>query len=178
MRWGTILGIIGLVIIVGNVGNTVWQDIQSGSVIVTRVCIANHYNISQGCTQADHTLSMPQAGQAYVVTNAAGAANGVSDYMVVQDNANGTTTDIATWSTDVSNGHHYVVELATLWGEKIQAGSYEVVTQRSNGPSLHYKLTIYQPIHPPHAATATPTATSGTPTPSTTTSGAATPTPN
>jgi len=99
------------------------------------------------------------------VTNASEPANGVSDYKVVQDNSNGTTTDIATWSTDVSNGHHYVVELSTLWGEKIQAGSYEVVTQGSNGPSLHYKLTIYQPIHPPHAAAPIPTAASGTATP-------------
>ncbi len=176
MRWGTILGIIGFVIIVGNVGNTVWQDIQSGSVIVTRVCIANHYNISQGCAQADHTMSMPQAGQAYVVTNASGPANGVSDYMVVQDNSNGTTADIATWSTDVSNGHHYVVELATLWGEKIQAGSYEVVTQRSNGPSLHYKLKVYQPARP--ANTGAATATSSTPTTPTPTSGTPTSTPN
>ncbi len=126
MRWGTILGIIGFVIIVGNVGNTVWQDIQSGSVIVTRVCIANHYNISQGCAQADHTMSMPQAGQAYVVTNASGPANGVSDYMVVQDNSNGTTADIATWSTDVSNGHHYVVELVP------QAGSLSACSARYN----------------------------------------------
>jgi len=176
MRWGTVLGIIGLVIIVGNVGNTVWQDIQSGSVIVTRVCIADHYNISQGCAQADHTMSMPQAGQAYVVTNASGPANGVSDYMVVQDNSNGTTADIATWSTDVSNGHHYVVELATLWGEKIQAGSYEVVTQRSNGPSLHYKLKVYQPARP--ANTGSATATSSTPTTPTPTSGTPTSTPN
>ena len=142
MRWGTILGLIGLVIIVGNVGTTIWQDIQAGAAIVTRVCIASHYNISQGCAQADHTMSMPQAGQAYVVTNAVGPTSGVSDYKIVQDNANGATTDIATWSTDVSNGHHYVVALSTLWGEKIQAGAYEVVTQGSSGPSLHYKLTI------------------------------------
>ena len=157
MRWGTVLGIIGLVIIVGNVGNTIWQDIQARSAIVTRVCLANHYNISQGCAQADHTLSAPQAGRAYVVTDAPGPTNGVSDYNIVQDNANGTTANIATWSTDVSNGHHYVVELSTLWGQKIQAGSYEVVTQGSNGTSLHYKLTIYQPVRPANTGAATPT---------------------
>ncbi len=164
MRWGTILGIIGLVIIVGNVGTTVWQDVKSGSVTVTRICTADHYNISQGCTQADHTLSMPQAGRAYVVTNASGPTSGVSDYRIVQDNSNGTTSDIATWSTDVSNGHHYVVELTTLWGEKIQAGSYEVLTEGSSGPSLHYRLKVYQPASPAPTGASTPTSGTATPT--------------
>ena len=99
------------------------------------------------------------------MTDAPGSTNGVSDYQIVQDNSDGTTANIATWSTDVSNGHHYVVELSTLWGQKIQAGSYEVVTQGSNGTSLHYKLTIYQPAHPAKVSASTPTPASGAATP-------------